>query len=138
MSKVKFHSVPKEERYQIIGEFFDIIHFLRTKQEIIDFFIGLLTTSESLMMARRIQVAKLIIQEKKYEEIRKELKVSYQTIQKVERWLHERDGAYLKVLRRYFKKTEVEDKRQQQKKYQPERLLNRYPQHRLLRKILGI
>ncbi|MEA2006741.1 MAG: YerC/YecD family TrpR-related protein [Patescibacteria group bacterium] len=138
MSKVKYYSVSKKERYQLVGEFFDIVYYLKTKKEIIDFFIGLLTTSESLMVARRIQIAKLIIQGETYEKIRKKLGVGCQTIQKVDRWLHERDGAYLNVLENYMNRAGGKDKRMIAKTYKPKELLDRYPQHKFLKKMLGL
>jgi len=141
MPKVKVHAIPKEERYRIVGEFFDSVSQLKTKQEIIDFFVGLLTSSESLMLARRIQIAKLLIEEKGYEEIRRELKNSYQTITRIERWLHERDGAYKKILKKNFTKIDKENTKKAKKaegQYTYESLLDRYPGHRFMKEILGM
>lgn len=88
MSKVKVYSVDKNERYRMVGDLFELIVNLRTKKEVIDFLIGLFTPSETLMIARRIQIAKMLLNEKNsYEIIRKKLKVSNQTISKVEHWL---------------------------------------------------
>lgn len=133
MSKVKIHSVNPREKYQIIGEFFEIVAGLRSKKEVVDFFIGLLTPSEAVMMARRIQVAKKILQGKNYEEIRKELKVSYQTITKTENWLHngteEYDCWITKCLNDNNKKRITADG--------AKGLLDRYPGHRMLKKFLS-
>ncbi len=49
--------------------------------------MGLFTPSEVVMVARRIQVVKMIIEGFNYNEIRKKLKVSNQTITKMEHWL---------------------------------------------------
>ncbi len=87
MSKVRVYSIDKNERYRIIGELFELIVNLRTKKEVIDFLIGLFTPSETLMIARRVQIAKMLLEEDNYEIIRKRLKVSNQTISKVEHWL---------------------------------------------------
>ncbi len=88
MSKVRVYSIDKNERYQAVGNLFELIVNLRTKQEVIDFLIGLFTPSETLMIARRIQIAKMLLNENNsYEIIRKKLKVSNQTISKVEHWL---------------------------------------------------
>jgi len=46
--------------------------------------VGLLTPGEAVMMARRIQVAKMIVEGKGYNEIMKQMKVSCQTITKIE------------------------------------------------------
>ncbi len=135
------HSISKEERFQLVGEFFDIIAGLKGKQDIIDFFIGLLTSSEALMLARRIQIAKLIIEGGNYEEIRKELNVGLQTIQSVHDWLHKRDGAYRKIMEKYLEKNKTKneaEKREAKEYYTYDGLLDRYPQHRFLKELLGL
>jgi uncharacterized protein YerC len=87
MAKVKVYSIDSKEKYRIFGEFFEVITNLKNKKEAVDFLIGLFTPSEMLMVARRIQVAKMILKEDNYEIIRKNLKVSNQTINKVEHWI---------------------------------------------------
>lgn len=134
MAKVKVYSIPKQERYQLVGEFFDIIAQLKTKQEIIDFFIGVLTPSESLMMARRVQIAKLLAKEESYKEVRRKMKVSPKTIQSVYHWLNERDEAYKKLILKYLKNSK---KRKKTFVYH-ESDLDKYPQYRLMKKILGL
>ena len=134
MAKVKVYSIPKKERYQLIGEFFDIVAQLKTKQEIIDFFIGVLTPSESLMMARRIQVAKLLVEDESYAKVKEKMKVSPKTIQNVYHWLNERDEAYKKLILKYLKTSKKKKKRVTY--YESE--LDKYPQHRLMKKILGL
>lgn len=141
MPKVKVYSVSKEERYKIIGEFFDIVTQLKNKSEVTNFLIGLLTHSESLMMARRIQIAKLIIEGNGYEEIRSKLGVSHQTIGRIDKWLHQNEGAYKEILRKYLKKMEREKDKRKGKSgshYSPGSLLNRYPQHKFLKDLLDI
>ena len=135
MAKVKPYSVPLGERREIIGDFFELISSLKTKQEVIDLFIGLLTPSESLMLARRLKIAKLILAGKNFEEIRKDMGVSFETISKVERWLHERNGAYKKVLEKRFKK---KNKSGMNKKLHYKELLDKYPEHRLFKELLGL
>jgi len=134
MAKVKVYSIPKQERYQMVGEFFDIVAQLKTKQDIIDFFIGVLTPSESLMIARRIQVAKLLTKGNNYQRVQGELKVSPKTIQSVYHWLNERDEAYKKLMLKYLKTS----KKKKRKIIYYESELDKYPQHRLMKKILGL
>ncbi len=88
MPKVKVYSIDPREKYKITGELFEIIASLGTKKEVIEFLIGLLTPSEMLMVARRVQIAKLLLEgENDFEFIRRRMKVSNQTIVKVEHWL---------------------------------------------------
>ncbi len=134
MSKVKPQSIPIAERKKVIGEFFGLVNNLKTKQEIIDLFIGLLTPSEALMLARRLQIANAIIAEKTFKEIRGDVGVGYGTIATVDKWLYQRSEAYKKVLiKRWPKKN---SKNAKVEYYTSE--LDKYPQHRLLKKLLGL
>lgn len=135
MAKVKTHLVDKKERFRIIGEFFEIVTNLKNKDDVIGFFIGLLTSSESLMLARRIQVAEMLLEEKSYEEIRKKLKVSFQTIAKVYQWLYGENETYKKQIG-----NQLERKRKRNKKHErfdDGSLLNKYAHHRLLKDLLS-
>lgn len=132
MPKVKVHSVNKDERYQIVGELFELIVNLRTKKEVIDFLIGLLTASETLMVARRIQIAKMLADDEGYEEIRKKLKVSYSTIATVEHWLQseEKRDFIIKKLK------ELGGNKKSKGVDYSGSLLDKYAQHKMLKNLL--
>ena len=72
MAKVRVYDVDRESRYRMVGEFLLAVSKLRTKKDAVSFLVGLLTSSELLMVARRIQIAKLILKNKNYPEIRDE------------------------------------------------------------------
>lgn len=126
MSKVKVYSVDPREKYRIISELFEIIANLRTKKEVIEFLIGLLTPSEMLMVARRVQIAKLLLEgENDFEFIRRRMKVSNQTIVKVEHWLRgdeNKNGLIVKKIK--------EIKKKQRFSGGTGSLLDKYVQHR--------
>ena len=126
---------------ELVGDLFDVIYGLKTKSNIIDFLVGLLTPSESLMLARRIQIAKHLIEEKTYDEIRKDMGVSYNTVNGVEQWMNAREGAYRKILAEWVKrknKINKKKKQQQENRYRHTGLLDKYPQHRFLKELLGL
>lgn len=127
MPKVKVYSVNRDERYRIIGELFELVANLKTKKEVIDFLIGLFTRSETLMIARRIQIAKMLAEQESYEMIRKRLKVSYQTVSTVEHWLQREEKRDFII-----KKLKELDKSGKYKKYSGS-LLDKYAHHRMLR-----
>lgn len=132
MAKVKSHEINSKERYKIIGNFFDIIANLKSKKEVVDFFMGLLTPSENLMVARRIQIAQLLIEGEGYETIKNKLKVSFQTITKTERWLHSEDEDYNSWLAKCLKIKPLKNNREAEK----ENLLDRYSHHRIIKNLL--
>jgi len=151
MAKVKLEQISKEERLEIIGEFFSVVSELKTKKEVIEFFVGTLTPSEALILSRRMQIAKRIIEKKTYREIKDELKVGDSTITKVVEWLNRRNESYKKLLIKYLFKGEVKKREKnilnykENKKYsnndkvyfQKNKLYN-YPGYELAAKVLGI
>lgn len=130
MPKVRPHLIEKTEKYKIIGNFFEIVAGLKNKKEVIDFFLGLLTPSEILMSARRIQIAQMLLEEENYEIIRKRLKVSNQTITKTDQWLH-RDDEYNRWLGGKLKR-----KIEKEKNYSSS-MLDKYAHHRFFKNLLG-
>lgn len=139
MGKVQTKSIDKNERYKIIGDFYEIVTNLRTKNEVIGFFMGLLTPSEALMFARRIQIAQMLLDDKSYDEIRRELKVGLSTVANVSTWLYGENDAFRRKIEEYKNrksKTEEDKNDDYEKNYGS--LLNKYPQHRILRDLLGL
>lgn len=138
MAKIKVHEFSHQEAQKIVSDFIHLISCLKTKQDIIGFFIGLMTPSEALMFARRIQIAKALLQEKNsYENIRSKLKVSFQTITKIDRWLHSGDDKRDQWLAKEIIKLDdffQEEKRKPKISPSP---LNRYPEHRMMKELLA-
>ncbi len=133
MSKVKPHTIDPGEKFQAIDSLFEVISKLKTKQEIVDFFLGLFTSSESLMMARRIQIARMLLDEKSYEEIMRKLRVSSQTINATDKWLHKGDEKYTTWLK--SRVSAIEKKENLKKDPTYESLLDKYPYHRFIKNL---
>lgn len=56
------------------------------------------------MISRRIQVARMLLEGKTYEQIKKKLKVGASTISQVELWLNNGFGGYKKMIEKYQQK----------------------------------
>lgn len=132
MPKVKVYSIDAKKRYKIIGDLFEIIANLKTKKEVVEFLIGLFTSSETLMIARRIQIAKMLLEEKSYEHIRKKLGVGYQTIATIEHWLQADDERKLLIER----KIKILQDETGKVRSSSGSLLNKYVHHRFMRELL--
>lgn len=89
MGKVSVYKIDKKEKEKVVDELFEVISELRSKKEVFNFLVGLLTDSETLMIGRRIQIAKMLLDGKSYNQIARKLKVSHMTTGKVERWINE-------------------------------------------------
>lgn len=135
MAKVKPYSLNKEERNKLLEELYTMMAVLETREEIKNFLKDLLTHSEALMLARRIQVAKMLLIGKGQEEIKTELKVGVDTINRVQYWLRAGFGGYLKALEK-LEEVRNYERKQLKKKYAPfgsfDYLRKTYPLHFLL------
>ena len=134
MPKVKVYSVEKSERARIINELLFVISDLKTKNDIADFFFGILTQSEILMIARRLQIAKMLLGGYGYEEISKKIHVSHQTINKTEHWVRqniENKSVLMKKISSLGKNERVANIREYG-------MLDKYTHHRILKDLLGI
>ena len=110
MGKVKISNINKDDRYKLLDELYDMISVLGSREEVKNFFRDLLTPSESLMLARRIAIAKMLLSGATYDEIRKELNVGYDNIKSVYRWLYDGFGGYELALNKTAKKKSKEEK----------------------------
>ncbi len=140
MSKVKPYGLDYREKKRIVLVMFEIIGRLKTKKEIIDFLLGLLTASEALMIARRIEIAVLLLKKESFSKIKRKLKVGNNTIQQVERWLYDGDEKQRKWLAVHIL-PELKSK-EGTKTYSKPRytgsILDRYSHHRFLKDLLGL
>ena len=131
MAKVNPYQIDQKEKYVVVNDMFEVVSSLKNKKDISSFFLGLLTPSEALMVARRIQVAKMIIDGHSYEEIRKKLGVGNSNIQQIDRWIHGDGEDFTNLIKSKVGKVDKKRKRN----YNPESLLDKYPYHRLIRSL---
>ncbi len=139
MGKIKIHEIDPGEKYRIVGDFFELISDLKSRKEVVDFFVGFMTSSELLMSARRIQIARMLLADKSYFEIKKKLKVGNETIFRTDKWLNSRGCEYKEWIRNHI--DEVDNQKQSELKNKKisksYNLLDKYPEYRLWKDILG-
>jgi TrpR-related protein YerC/YecD len=105
MAKFKKH-LNKKEKENLFMEFAEGVASLRSIEEIAHFIKDLLSEPETTMLARRLQIAKLLYQNFTYDQIRKTLSVGFGTIAKVHTWMQVYGEGYRTVLERTKRKTE--------------------------------
>jgi len=135
MAKSQMQHFSKKERYEMIGRFYDTVTHLKTKKDIIGFFMGLLTPSEALMFARRIHIAQMLLDEKTYHEIETELKVGKSTIMNVARWLNGEDAFFRNNIINQSKREQTQ-KKDRYYSTSLRLILSPYRQTRLLKEFL--
>lgn len=133
MAKRKIQEVDSMERKNMLDEFFGMVASLKNSENAANFFKDLLTPSESLMLVRRIAIAKMLLEGRNFEEIIRKLKVGSNTVNYVNRWLYSGFGGYLNEIGKVANKKEF-IKRVPDIEWQ--RIKKRYPAHFLLFNII--
>lgn len=136
-------TISKNEKNKLLNELWSLVTLLETKEEIENFFRDLLSETEAVMLARRIRIARLLLEGKSYEDIRNIMNASHITIAGIHRWLQGRDQGYALMLPRLKKELELQRKAKERefRQKQPftfEWLRRRYPLHFLLFNLLDL
>jgi len=134
MAKFNHYSISKEDKNKILNELYFVVGSLKNKEQIINFFNDILTKSELIMLARRIQIARMLIEGQSYWQISRKLKTGIDTIMRVQRWLKDGFGDYIKSLEKIskneqqrIKQKELREARRDIDPNSLEGLANRYP-----------
>ncbi|MGN0169742.1 MAG: YerC/YecD family TrpR-related protein [Lachnospiraceae bacterium] len=98
----------KKFESEAIDLLMDCVLSMRDKQECYDFFEDLCTIKELQDISQRVEVAQLLLNKKKYQEIAAKTGASTATISRVNRSLMYGNDSYEKVLARVAKKEETE------------------------------
>lgn len=101
MPRVNSKKLNPKQKIELLNLLWIIIASLKNRNEVKNFFKDLLSETESIMLARRILIAKKLLEGKSYDEIIKELKVGSSTVASVHRWLISGFGGYQKALKRF-------------------------------------
>lgn len=99
----KFSRIPKltkQEQEQLLISFCRALAALKTPEEAAQFLKDLLSRQEAEMLAKRIEIARLLIEGQTYEHIRNILKVSQGTIARVNQWLATSGEGYRLIVKR--------------------------------------
>ncbi|MFZ2975221.1 MAG: YerC/YecD family TrpR-related protein [Candidatus Moraniibacteriota bacterium] len=129
--KVKYHELSELEKKKYLGDFYTMVSLLKNREEAKNFFKDLLTLSEAVMISRRIQIARMLLEGHTYDEIRKRLKVGFNNINQVEKWLNNGFGGYRKIIEEYQKKYKDNPKTKLTKPFKTG-MMKKYPFHYLL------
>lgn len=100
MKTFRLNSLPKQNRIQMIGEFYDTIDSLKDRNEVRLFFKSLLTGDEIATLMRRIETAVLLSGNLGYEQIKKLLGVSNNKISAVQKSFFQDDSGYKIIIKR--------------------------------------
>lgn len=142
MPRKRLYKINPKERTRILDEFWTMVALLENKEEVRSFFKDLLSASESIMLARRIQIAKLLLSGWGYERIVQKLGTGPTTIASVHRWLQGGFGGYANAIPKLKREIERRDKVAEQRQEESVPMSSawmrkRYPLHYLLVNIMS-
>lgn len=103
MPRYNLKKLSPKTRNVLFNEFCKGVLKLKTKNEAYDFFNDLFSFTEFGMLARRLLVAKMLIDGCTYDEISDQLKMGMDTIERINSNLNKGNG-YRLVLKRLYKK----------------------------------
>lgn len=103
MSRVNPRNIDSNAKMKYLDLLWTSIAKLETREEVKQFFKDLLSESEAIMIARRIEIAKRLIAGDSYDKIASELKVGMDTIGRVQQWLTSGFGGYEKAIKGFEK-----------------------------------
>lgn len=123
----RYSRLPKETQHDLLSGFCDALCSIKTTDEAMKFLTDLLTASETLMLAKRIRIAQLLIDEKSYNSIEENLNVSQSTIAKVAAWLTEAGEGFRLITERMPKRGREKIKTEENAYSEWRSLKRRYP-----------
>jgi len=100
MSKSRKKKNPVDKTALYLDELYNAFTLMETKEEIKELFLDIATHTERVNIAKRLQIAKLLVEDAEYSLIKKEVGVSNETIAKVSIWLYSFGEGYKKAIQR--------------------------------------
>lgn len=104
MPKVIPSKLPASETNKMLNLLYIKIAALKTKAEVANFLSDLLTESEKIMILRRLQIAKLLLEDCTYQEVRNKLGVGIDTIKNIRHKLEKGQGGYINFIKKIVKR----------------------------------
>lgn len=103
MTKISYKKIPADKVAQLRDQLWRAITLLENKDEVRKFFYDILTRTEIQMLAKRLEIVKMLHDKSSYIEIRKALCVTDSTIAKISNWNDAFGQGYKIILERLEK-----------------------------------
>ena len=110
MVRVKYHQLSETQKEKYLDDFYKIVSLLKSPEEIKKFFNGLITSTELVMICRRIQVAEMLARDATYQMIKGRLGVANTTVRYVNHWFYDHFNDYQKILKQFNEIKEEKEK----------------------------
>ena len=111
--KFEPRTIEVEKRNKVLADFYKAVTAIEEYDEAKLFFKDLLTAKETIMLARRLHIATMLIYEFSYQEIQTTLQVGFTTIANVQRWLTLGGKGYRTIIERLKQSEAVATKKKE-------------------------
>ncbi len=115
----------RDKIQEIVADLCSAVAFAKTPSEAAELLTDLLGRQEFEMIARRLRVAEMLLDDLTYDDIRRDLKISTTTIARVQVWLYQSGEGYRKIIER-IKKVRKNRLRNKQA-FKPTGIKRKYP-----------
>ena len=130
------HNLTEAQLKECLTDFYQIVGSLSGYDEAKSFLKDLLTTSEMVMVSRRLQIAKYLARGWTHDQIREYFGAGYSTIVQVDRWLNDGFGGYRQALKKHKEKADNKKTYVPPSPHSWEKLRKSYPRHFLFLNLL--
>lgn len=117
MTKVSRYGVEPERWFRFQDNFWTTITLLESKSEIKEFLQDLLTHTELKMFIKRLQIAKMLLAGYKYDDIKRYVKATHQTISGIANIVNSEERLGLKRAVSYLYRLEAKQGKQLEESY---------------------
>lgn len=119
MTKISKLPIDQKRMNQFYDDFWSAIALLESKQEARNFLFDLLTHTERKMLAKRLQVTIMLIEDDDYQTIKSYVKVGTETIARINNWLNGGAVGLRKIAEKLIslKKKKLEERMKGKEKY---------------------
>lgn len=106
MPRIHPKTISFEEKKKLLNELWSMVALLENRDQVENFFKDLLSESEAIMLARRIRIARFLLDGRRYDDIKRNMNAGDGTIASVHQWLHGGNGGYKNVIPKLEKELE--------------------------------
>jgi len=117
------------ERRNLLAVFYKSATMIEDYEESKQFFRDLLTVKERAMLARRLQIATMLVTGFTYREISDRLRVAKDTIARVQKWLNSGGDGYRKIIKKLLDYEKNKLKEEIKRRSEGRSIKKRYPQY---------
>lgn len=105
--KVRIKQLSNKERIEVLDTLYTAAGTIRGRDAMKLFLRDLLTSSERVMLGRRIMIARRLLAGESQRKIEQDMKVGRDTVWRVQRWLHDQHPGYEEAVAKLEKELDV-------------------------------